>query len=201
MLTIHSAQRRWSSSMRQISRQKIRLLHHASRFVVLMLLSKVALPFLYSQLSRTPCYRTPSTLVATHQAVVRVSPCIRHQHTSTILKQSNIEIFQDFDSYPNEESSTNNDEFSKSLSDRIAAVKEAQSNFVRGLQKRVDTLAKAEELEVTMLSGVVDLPVICFDALLPGQRLSGSTTDPTFCDVSVCIVGMQADFSFDQVLT
>jgi hypothetical protein len=31
---------------------------------------------------------------------------------------------------------------------------------------------------------VIDLPVICFDALLPGQRLQGSTTDPTFCEVS-----------------
>jgi hypothetical protein len=54
------------------------------------------------------------------------------------------------------------------------------------LSRRIETLQSAEEQEQKMqLTNAVDpliteLPVICFDALLPGQRLEGSTTDPTF---------------------
>lgn len=62
---------------------------------------------------------------------------------------------------------------------------DTHSDFLVGLQKRVDTLAKAQEVEKSFVDGdvVVNLPVICFDALLPGQRMHGSTTDPTFCEV------------------
>ena len=79
---------------------------------------------------------------------------------------------------------------STSLSDRIAQVKQNEESFISGLQKRVNSIARAEEFESSISYGknstggepiIVDLPVVCFDALLPNQRLTGSTTDPTFC--------------------
>lgn len=61
------------------------------------------------------------------------------------------------------------------------------SDLITGLLKRVDAVSSAREKELTYVHGeaVVDMPVICFDALLPGQRLTGSTSDPAFCEVSL----------------
>ncbi|KAL7536305.1 hypothetical protein ACHAXR_007069 [Thalassiosira sp. AJA248-18] len=82
--------------------------------------------------------------------------------------------------------------FAQSLSQRISQVEQSESSFVAGLQRRVKSVAKAEEFDMTISNGseeksrepiVVDLPVVCFDALLPNQRLSGSTTDPTFINL------------------
>ena len=91
---------------------------------------------------------------------------VRGRYVSPILYQSsNDQIYNDFDSFAN----NTNDE----------------SVFVTGLQKRVETLANAEKIEKAFGDGdvIVDLPVVCFDALLPGQKMTGSTTDPTFCEV------------------
>ena len=75
------------------------------------------------------------------------------------------------------------------LSDRISQVK--QKSFVSGLKKRMKSIARADEFDSSIsyennniADGeliIVDLPVVCFDALLPNQSLTGSTTDPTFC--------------------
>ena len=72
--------------------------------------------------------------------------------------------------------------FSQSLSDRIAQVEQNESTLIAGLQKRAKAVAKADE-EFNKNNGVVELPVICLDALLPNQRLEGSTSDPTFCNL------------------
>jgi hypothetical protein len=78
--------------------------------------------------------------------------------------------------------------FSKSLTLRIAEVQESESLFVSGLQNRVNKIVEADKLDTTMSSKdannniIVDLPVVTLDALLPNQRLTGSTTDPTFCN-------------------
>ena len=73
--------------------------------------------------------------------------------------------------------------FNDSLAQRIAEVQESESLFVSGLQNRVNKVVEAEELDTIMSSRVdVELPVLTLDALLPGQRLTGSTTDPTFCN-------------------
>ncbi|KAL9187921.1 hypothetical protein ACHAXT_006299 [Thalassiosira profunda] len=76
--------------------------------------------------------------------------------------------------------------FAQSLSQRIAEVEQSESSFVAGLQKRVKSVAKAEEFDTSISANngdhVVELPVICLDALLPNQRMTGSTTDPTFCN-------------------
>jgi hypothetical protein len=89
--------------------------------------------------------------------------CFDTRRVSSRLCRNDNEMYQDFD-------------FSDST----------KSDFLIGLQKRADNLAKAEAMEMLYDKGdvVVNLPVICFDALLPGQRLQGSTTDPTFCEVS-----------------
>ena len=71
--------------------------------------------------------------------------------------------------------------FAKSLSERIAQVQNEESSFVAGLQKRVQSITRADEFDST--SGMVSLPVICLDALLPNQRLSGATTDPAFINI------------------
>ena len=68
------------------------------------------------------------------------------------------------------------------LSKRIRDVQQTQESFIDGIQKRVNIVSKSQEFDDELLrgSGTVELPTICFDALLPNQRLSGSTTDPTF---------------------
>jgi hypothetical protein len=78
-----------------------------------------------------------------------------------------------------------------SLSERIAQVEQNESSFVSGLQRRVKSIVKAEEFDSAIGNGdenfrgpiIVELPVVCLDALLPNQSLTGSTTDPTFCNL------------------
>ena len=94
--------------------------------------------------------------------------------SSSRQEKSNDITYQDFDSFSSNNSSP------------------VSSDFVAGLQARVDTLANAKFFDVG--NEVVELPVICFDALLPGQRLTGSTTDPTFCEVSLRITGYAWEF-------
>ncbi|KAL7443686.1 hypothetical protein ACHAXH_007528 [Discostella pseudostelligera] len=78
------------------------------------------------------------------------------------------------------------------LSDRISQMKQTEKSFVSDLQKRMKSIARAEEFDSSISYEksnnntsrdpiIVDLPVACFDALLPNQSLTGSTTDPTFC--------------------
>jgi hypothetical protein len=77
----------------------------------------------------------------------------------------------------------------KSLTKRITEVQASESVFVSGLQRRVDKIVKADELDAAMSMKdennniIVDMPVVTMDALLPNQRLTGSTTDPTFCNL------------------
>ena len=72
----------------------------------------------------------------------------------------------------------------KSLTQRIAEVQASESVFVSGLQRRVDKIVKADELNAAMNNNIIiDMPVVTMDALLPNQRLTGSTTDPTFCNL------------------
>jgi hypothetical protein len=60
---------------------------------------------------------------------------------------------------------------------------------VSGLQRRVDKIVKADELDAAMSlkdennNIIIDMPVVIMDALLPNQRLTGSTTYPTFCNL------------------
>jgi len=65
----------------------------------------------------------------------------------------------------------------------------SESVFVSGLQRRVDKIVKADELDAAMSlkdennNIIIDMPVVIMDALLPNQRLTGSTTYPTFCNL------------------
>ena len=115
---------------------------------------------------------TISLLITTASSLLITFP--QHKYYRTTIQsgnrkllsrqEKNNDIYQDFDSFSPDNSSP------------------VSSDFVAGLQTRVDTLANAKSFDIG--DEVVDLPVICFDALLPGQRLTGSTTDPTFCEVS-----------------
>lgn len=99
-----------------------------------------------------------------------------------------------------------NDEisFNKSLMQRIAEVEESESVFVSGLQNRVNKVVEADELDSVMLSKdasnntIVDLPVLTLDALLPNQKLQGSTTDPTFCNF-LCELGLGGSFVMTSI--
>lgn len=94
--------------------------------------------------------------------------------------------------------------FSKSLMQRIAEVQESESVFVSGLQNRVNKVVEADELDKVMLSKdannntIVDLPVVTLDALLPNQKLQGSTTDPTFCNF-LCELGLGGSFVMTSI--
>ena len=66
---------------------------------------------------------------------------------------------------------------------------ENAEKLAQGLQRRANEVRVADEMEArvmnssssTMDTTTVSLPVVAFDALLPRQRLTGSTEDPTFC--------------------
>ena len=77
------------------------------------------------------------------------------------------------------------------LSKRIQQLKDSESQasekFASGLEQRVRELRSAKAIEDKFdsneedsSSSFVSLPVICFDALLPNQKMEGSTEDPTF---------------------
>lgn len=93
----------------------------------------------------------------------------------------------------NEDDQTNRGLDMESLARRIEAVSAAEERsseaFEDGLRRRARDLAAAEVAEAQALSSfppgddiitTTELPVLAFDALLPGQRLSGSSEDPTF---------------------
>lgn len=48
------------------------------------------------------------------------------------------------------------------------------------LSRRIQSVAAGDKLEQDSSAGLITLPVIAFDSLLPNQRLVGTTTDPTF---------------------
>jgi len=104
-------------------------------------------------------------------------------------------MFDDDDNDTNDaddDSTSSSSSFAQSLSERIAQVEQSESSFVAGLQRRVKSVTKAEEFDSSISNNnnnndnqqqnVVELPVLCLDALLPNQKLVGSTTDPTFCN-------------------
>jgi len=79
----------------------------------------------------------------------------------------------------------------ENLSKRIQQLKDSESEasdkFTSGLEQRVRELRSAKAIEEKFdgddqdsLSSLLSLPVICFDAILPNQKLEGSTEDPTF---------------------
>ena len=85
----------------------------------------------------------------------------------------------------------------KALSNRIKQVRDSESEtteiFASGLEQRVRELRSANAIEEKIDSisdgeaddeissaPLLSLPVICFDALLPNQKLEGSTEDTTF---------------------
>jgi len=79
----------------------------------------------------------------------------------------------------------NEDNFNTTqLSNRIQQVKQSESKvydrFTSGLHQRVQELQSASEIEEQLDEGISFLPVITLDALLPNQKLEGSTEDPTF---------------------
>ena len=72
------------------------------------------------------------------------------------------------------------------LASRIQKIEDAKARSVEalaeGLQLRANELREAKETEELVIRDkAANLPVVVFDALLPNQRLEGSTTDPTFC--------------------
>ena len=55
-------------------------------------------------------------------------------------------------------------------------------NFdMQELSKRIKNVKESSRIEEEGGNGMLNLPVISFDSLLPNQKLVGSTTDPTFC--------------------
>ena len=72
-------------------------------------------------------------------------------------------------------------ELSRRISDLSESERQTSETFEQGLQRRVASVAASEQLEAKALSsGTTNLPAIVFDQLLPNQRLTGRTTDPTF---------------------
>ena len=72
-------------------------------------------------------------------------------------------------------------ELSRRISDLSESERQTSETFEQGLQRRVASVAASDQLEAKALtSGTTNLPAIVFDQLLPQQRLTGRTTDPTF---------------------
>jgi hypothetical protein len=74
------------------------------------------------------------------------------------------------------------------LSQRIQALKETEAQqeqeLLHSLSVRVQQVQSSEQtlgLLQEHSTSILELPVLCFDALLPRQSLQGTTDDPTFC--------------------
>ena len=84
-------------------------------------------------------------------------------------------------------SAADDDDANRLLSSRIDAMRkaEAQAEAKRAalLMERIASVEAADEREAAMATcSFARLPVVCFDAMLPGQRLELTTEDPTLCD-------------------
>ena len=80
----------------------------------------------------------------------------------------------------NENIDGSNATFPLSLAERIAAVEASEAANFQRLQSRLDDVRAADEAEAA-LGQYATLPVVCLDALLPGQRMELNTDDPAFC--------------------
>ena len=92
------------------------------------------------------------------------------------------------------------------LSNRIKEVKKSESRmndqFTSGLQQRVQELQSSKAIEELLFNNDNDnnndvklsLPVIIFDALLPQQKLEGSTEDTTFIKFLINEIGLGGYF-------
>ncbi len=80
-----------------------------------------------------------------------------------------------------EESKFNSTELSDRISQIQKSEKEKSSKFTSGLQQRVQELQSSNNIQQEFeTSGMVSIPVVSFDAMLPSQTMEGSTSDPTF---------------------
>ena len=84
-------------------------------------------------------------------------------------------------------SAADDDDANRLLSSRIDAMRkaEAQAEAKRAalLMERIASVEAADEREAAMATcSFARLPVVCFDAMLPGQRLELTTEDPTLCN-------------------
>ena len=82
----------------------------------------------------------------------------------------------------------NDDIYSSVLSQRIQELREKElqqaESFSQGLSGRVKELEISQQVQLALADKTeqyLELPVLSFDALLPGQSLEGRTEDPTFC--------------------
>jgi hypothetical protein len=78
------------------------------------------------------------------------------------------------------ESDFNLDELARRIDQLKTSQTEQTEALADGLSNRVKELQAARDIQTQIESGCVSLPVLSFDALLPGQRLEGSTQDETF---------------------
>lgn len=75
------------------------------------------------------------------------------------------------------------------LSNRIKQIKKSESEsgdrFTSGLHQRIQELQSANVIKEQFENGTSFLPFISLDALLPKQKLKGSTEDPTFIQLLI----------------
>eukprot|EP00586_Coscinodiscus_wailesii_P005893 CAMPEP_0172488810 /NCGR_PEP_ID=MMETSP1066-20121228/18533_1 /TAXON_ID=671091 /ORGANISM="Coscinodiscus wailesii, Strain CCMP2513" /LENGTH=427 /DNA_ID=CAMNT_0013256279 /DNA_START=97 /DNA_END=1380 /DNA_ORIENTATION=+ len=115
-------------------------------------------------------------------------------HGKSIVGRSSFKTLNVFASSSSSSSETNDDddddakELSRRISQISAAEDAASRAFEKGLLRRARALSSSDEILQSILRTdddeyprVYELPVICFDALLPNQHLEGKTRDPTFC--------------------
>ena len=112
-----------------------------------------------------------------------------HSSTSRPASENNNDENIGNNEEANNNSSNNSDkddtgmmaELSRRISDLSESERQTSETFEQGLQRRVASVAASDQLEAQALtSGTTNLPAIVFDQLLPHQRLTGRTTDPTF---------------------
>ena len=148
----------------------------------------------HKRLPQTPQRRTASQLHVLILLLVIIKPA------RPFLISNNLSVRRHLSSFPPLQSSTSsspsennsgdsdsdNDsdmmaELSRRISDLSESERQTSETFEQGLQRRVASVAASEQLEAKALtSGTTNLPAIVFDQLLPNQRLTGRTTDPTF---------------------
>ena len=74
------------------------------------------------------------------------------------------------------------------LRSRIEAARQAEAQAetkqTASLWERISSVEAADEREAALATARdAELPIVCLDAMLPGQRLELTTEDPTFCEL------------------
>lgn len=152
---------------------------------VLFFLGFSSVKLYYDTLSNSFC---EALLLRSQQRVLSIQKIGHNIPSDDMLARPQTSLsLEDSDNDEGQSSGFDASNLSKRIQELKDSESEAMDTFTSGIEQRVRELRSAKAIEDKFFSNTEDssssllsLPVICFDALLPNQKLEGSTEDPTF---------------------